>query len=163
MKVILGKCKGGDVEIVDCFSMDYERWNIYIYIYIYIYSFKGTFNLQIFFVLFCKSLKGKCFSFGYEGIIGYPTLDFSFFLILYILFFLFLLKFFLLQFLVSPFFLNFFLHVLFLFLYSIIFFPLFFKNCANVLFLYHFLGFVRHIEWIIVNKYMQAWREKFNL
>jgi Ni,Fe-hydrogenase III small subunit len=25
MKVILGKCKGGDVEIVDCFSMDYER------------------------------------------------------------------------------------------------------------------------------------------
>ncbi len=50
MKVILGKCKGGDVEIVDCFSMDYERWNIYIYIYIYI-LLKGLLTCKSF--LFC--------------------------------------------------------------------------------------------------------------
>jgi hypothetical protein len=55
VKVILGKCKGGGVEI------------IYIYM---------TFNLQIFFVLFCKSSKANFFSFGYQGIISYPTFHF---------------------------------------------------------------------------------------
>ncbi len=30
-----------------------------------------------------------------------------------------------------------------------------------LLFFYPFLGFVRGIEWIIVNKYMQAWKKKF--
>ncbi len=33
VKVILGKCKGGGVEIVDFFSIDCERSMIYIYIY----------------------------------------------------------------------------------------------------------------------------------
>ncbi len=31
MKVILGKCKGGDVEIIDFFSIDCERSMIYIH------------------------------------------------------------------------------------------------------------------------------------
>ncbi len=34
MKVVLGKCKGGGVEIVDFFSIDCERSMIYIYIYL---------------------------------------------------------------------------------------------------------------------------------
>ncbi len=32
MKVILGKCKGGDVEIVDFFSIDCEMLMIYIFL-----------------------------------------------------------------------------------------------------------------------------------
>jgi hypothetical protein len=33
VKVILGKCIGGGVEIVNFFSIDYERSMVYIYIF----------------------------------------------------------------------------------------------------------------------------------
>jgi len=37
VKVILGKCKGGSVEIIEFFSIDCERSMIYIYIYFYLF------------------------------------------------------------------------------------------------------------------------------
>ncbi len=191
MKVILGKCKGGGVKIVYIYiSIDCERSTIYIYTFF----FKGTFNLQIFFILFYKSSKGKCFSFDYQGIIGYPTFHFffllvclvclsllnlkkkrffplisvtpsfslvfifcfPFFLLFYILLFLFLLDFFFIwpYFPILPLlcFVSFFFIIYLFFPYSFQFVLMYF-----LLFFYPFLGFVRGIERIIVNKYMQAW------
>ncbi len=69
VKVILGKCKGGGVEMIYIYF--HRLWKVND---IYTFFFKGTFTLQIYFILFYKSSKGKYFFFGYQGIIGYPTL-----------------------------------------------------------------------------------------
>ncbi len=42
VKVILGKCIGGGVEIVNFFSIDYERSMVYIYIYIFFLGWGGV-------------------------------------------------------------------------------------------------------------------------
>ncbi len=61
------------------------KWYIYIYFHrfwkvndIYTFFFKGTFNLQIFFILFYKSSKGKIFFFWLSG--DYRLPHFPFFL-----------------------------------------------------------------------------------
>ncbi len=46
VKVILGKCKGGGVEIIDFFSIDCDMSMIYIH------SFRGDFKLANFYFYF---------------------------------------------------------------------------------------------------------------
>ncbi len=69
--------------------------------------------------------------------------------------------FFILFFIIFPSFTFPYFFIFYLFLYHL--FSLFFSSCAKIFsfIINHVLSFVRGIEWIIMNKYMQVFKKKF--
>ncbi len=112
MKVILGNVKGR------CWNSRFFFHRLWRVCDTFYFIFLKTFNLQVFFVCFCKSSKGKCFLFGCQRIISYPTLDF--FLSFYLSFCFFFFS--------STFFLDFFFGLGVFFFFSCFHPPLFSLN-----------------------------------
>jgi hypothetical protein len=81
VNIILGKCMGGGVEIVNFFSIDCERSTIHIYISARGFCVEKTvFFFFFFFLGFCFAHLPKDFFlhffFGYQETTGYSSLDF---------------------------------------------------------------------------------------
>ncbi len=82
VNIILGKCRGGGVEIVNFFSIDCERSTVHIYISARGFCVGKTvfFFFLFFFLGFCFVHLPKAFflrfCFGYQETTGYSSLDF---------------------------------------------------------------------------------------
>ncbi len=79
VNVIVWKCMGGGVEIVNFFSIDCERSTVHIYISARGFCVEKTVFKNFLGVLFCTSSKGILFAFffiGYHETTGYSSLDF---------------------------------------------------------------------------------------
>jgi len=87
VKVILGKCKGGGVEIIYIYiyiSIDYERSTIYIH-----FSSSGLLTCKYFLFCFVNLPKQNVFLLVIRGLFATPLSIFSFFLFVFPFFLIF--------------------------------------------------------------------------